>query len=404
MTQISTIKDNLGQLKDFLAYLATVKGDLSNITAPPFVLASKSAIEIPSAWSCHHSLFLAPASEPDPTTRALLVVKNFLVSLRQIVSDGTDDAAKKPLNPFLGELFMGEFQSGGGTKLITEQVSHHPPVTACFAYNKEHGVTSSGFGRQETSFSPTGGVTVKQIGYAVVNFERLEERHLMTMPTICVKGLTTGMPHPEFEGTSWISSSSGFVTKVQFEGKGKLGMGSKNKITATVFQTSNPDEPLYYFTGHWDGNIVLKDSKDNVVEEFDVEDNDTEEIHVKPLEAQIPWESRRAWHKVFDGIREGDIEKVNTHKTRLEESQRAMRKNEKSQGVDWKCSFFSSYDEDPATAQLLNAVSDNNSDLFDSEKTAGVWKFIGVSEAEELISRLHQNYPYGPGEAPRNNV
>lgn len=403
MPQLSAIKDNLTQLKDFLAYITTVKGDLSNITAPPFVLASKSAIEVPSAWACHHDLFLAPASESDAEKRALLFVKNFLVSLRQLVGEGSEDAAKKPLNPFLGELFLGQYQSGGGTQLISEQVSHHPPVTACFMYSKEHGVTSNGFARQQTSFSAASGVTVKQIGYAVVNFEHQNEAHLMTMPTIHVRGLTSGMPHPELDGPCWISSSSGFLTKIEFEGKGKLGLGRKNKVTATVCKGS-PDQVLYTFTGHWDDKITLKDSKNNTIEEFNAQDFTPQDVHVRPIEEQTPWESRRAWDKVFDGIREGDIEKINTNKTELEESQRAMRESEKSQGLDWKRFFFSNSAEDPTTAKLLKAIPDNGLEHFDTEKTAGVWKFIGVPEAEELINRLGTAHPNGPSERSPNNA
>ena len=39
---------------------------------------------------------------------------------------------KKPLNPFLGEVFVGKWQDDktGETDLVSEQVSHHPPVTA----------------------------------------------------------------------------------------------------------------------------------------------------------------------------------------------------------------------------------------------------------------------------------
>jgi hypothetical protein len=47
----------------------------------------------------------------------------------------------KPLNPFLGELFIGKWKDEAGTtRLVAEQVSHHPPATACNIWNDEHGV------------------------------------------------------------------------------------------------------------------------------------------------------------------------------------------------------------------------------------------------------------------------
>ncbi|KAI0436518.1 hypothetical protein F4803DRAFT_541990 [Xylaria telfairii] len=47
----------LPQLRHFLTYLLTIKGDLSNITAPPFVLPPISATEIPASWASRHTLF-----------------------------------------------------------------------------------------------------------------------------------------------------------------------------------------------------------------------------------------------------------------------------------------------------------------------------------------------------------
>lgn len=47
----------------------------------------------------------------------------------------------KPLNPFLGEIFLGEWQDDvGTTNLVAEQVSHHPPVTVCNVWNDRYGV------------------------------------------------------------------------------------------------------------------------------------------------------------------------------------------------------------------------------------------------------------------------
>lgn len=135
----------LSQLKDFLAYLTTIKGDLSNVTAPPFVLAQKSATEFPASWCSHQDLFLAQSTPADAAERALAVLKNFLASLKTQTYAGTSEAdgAKKPLNAFLGELFLAQFDTPGqgATRLVSEQVSHHPPVTACYLYNEEAGIS-----------------------------------------------------------------------------------------------------------------------------------------------------------------------------------------------------------------------------------------------------------------------
>lgn len=105
--------------------IATIKGDLSNITAPPFVLAQQSTTEFPAYWAERPAVFAAAATSEDPATRALLVLKWFVSSLRGQQYAGRDpsEGIKKPLNAFLGELFLAEWNDKAGkTTLVSEQV------------------------------------------------------------------------------------------------------------------------------------------------------------------------------------------------------------------------------------------------------------------------------------------
>jgi hypothetical protein len=140
-------------LKNFLASIATIKGDLSTITAPPFVLADKSTTEFPRYWIEQPDLFVAVATSHDPAERTLAVLKWLLASLKsqQYAGRKPEDGVKKPLNAFLGEVFIGDVLSADSddeTHLIAEQVSHHPPVTACYLWNEKHGVRAEGYTRQ----------------------------------------------------------------------------------------------------------------------------------------------------------------------------------------------------------------------------------------------------------------
>ena len=382
----------LAQFKDFVSYLATVKGDLSSINAPPFLLATKSAIEFPTFWAAHRTLFLLPAIESDPAWRALLVAKNFVCSLKNLVGDGVGDTLKKPLNPFLGELFLATLQSGGThTRVIAEQVSHHPPVTACFMYDRENGVASNGFASQETSFSPLTGVKVHQVGYAVITDQNHKERHLMTLPTLHVQGLATGKMYSELEGPCYISSSSDYVTTIEFQSKGKLDFSSKSGhgIHASLYHLSDMTKPLYQIKGQWNGKMTIKNSAGESIDVFNVESVPLAELVVKPINKQCSWESRKAWSKVREGILEGDMNKVVMHKTAIEESQRERRRVEESKGEGWKSLFFVKQDKDEDAEALLNAIPDENfATGVDLDRTAGVWKFVGVEIAEQLIQQI----------------
>ncbi|KAI1307480.1 Oxysterol-binding protein [Xylaria venustula] len=383
------------QFKDFIAYLATLKGDLSNITAPPFLLSPTSVTEIPSSWAKHQSLFLQPAQEDNAAHRALLILKNFLCSLQHQLKQPSKDASsstgpKKPLNAFLGELFVGEFVSedGSATRLVSEQVSHHPPVTASALYNRDHGISSAGYVAQETTFHPVSGVRVQQTGYAIVRDEKHAEAHLRTLPTLSVKGLLSGSLYPELEGVCYVSSSSGYLSTVEFTGKSLgLGGGTKNSVRAELVNVREQGRRLFEVTGQWSGRLVIRDcATGDVVEDFDVADVPTAELRVRPIEEQSPWESRRAWAGVAEGIRAGDMQRVYAAKTELEEAQREIRRAQEMTGVEWPTMFFCRTGENPEFEVLARAIPDPEAKELKAERTGGVWEFVGAKTSEALIA------------------
>ena len=101
------------------------------MTAPPFILSVISLTEFSAYWAEHPSVLVAPALENDPQKRALAVLKWFLTTLKYSYSSRNDKlgSEKKPLNPFLGELFLGKWVDGAGeTTLVSEQVRYVFPM------------------------------------------------------------------------------------------------------------------------------------------------------------------------------------------------------------------------------------------------------------------------------------
>ena len=116
-----------GHLLTFDQSIASFNGDLSTMTAPAFILSTKSLTEFSSYWTEHPSVFVAPAAEKDPAKRALLVLQWFLSTLKQQYASRSEKlgSEKKPLNPFLGELFLGKWEDAAGTtQLVSEQVRY----------------------------------------------------------------------------------------------------------------------------------------------------------------------------------------------------------------------------------------------------------------------------------------
>jgi oxysterol-binding protein-related protein 9/10/11 len=122
---MSSISENKSRLKEFLASISTIKGDLSSLTAPPFLLAQRSAVEFPATWCERPALLVAPTLEEDQEKRAFLVLRWYLSALKaqQYHTGDETNGVKKPLNAFLGELFIAEWDDeSGNTKLTSEQV------------------------------------------------------------------------------------------------------------------------------------------------------------------------------------------------------------------------------------------------------------------------------------------
>jgi hypothetical protein len=123
----------------------------------------------------------------------LAVLTWFLASLKAQQYAGRDpsEGTKKPLNAFLGEIFTGSCgPENDETKLVAEQVSHHPPVTACYLWNEKNGIRAEGYTRQEITFN--GSVNIQQIGHAVLHIDAFDEDYLIPLPNIKVKGILTG--------------------------------------------------------------------------------------------------------------------------------------------------------------------------------------------------------------------
>ncbi|KAF1987220.1 Oxysterol-binding protein [Aulographum hederae CBS 113979] len=361
-----------GSWSSFLKSIASFNGDLSSMTAPPFILSSTSLVEYSSYWAEHPSVFVAPAAEDDAAKRAMLVTKWFLSTLKQQYSSRSEKlgSEKKPLNPFLGELFLGKWEDAAGeTKLVSEQVSHHPPVTAYCIWNEKHGVQLQGYNAQKASFSHT--INVKQVGHAVLHIDKYNEDYLITLPALHIEGLITGSPYVELNGCSYIQSSSGYTTKIDYSGKGWLS-GKKNSFTASIYPDGKPKDPVYTVDGQWSDAFSIKDAKSkSVVEKFEGKKTSTTPLSVASIEEQDPMESRRAWQKVAAAIAKGDMDTTGQEKSVIENSQRDLRKKEQQDGREWERRYFKRVEECPTFEGLAKKLNE----AVDADKTNGVWVF-----------------------------
>ena len=379
------------RVRELLSFLSTVRGDLANIASPPSQLAPRSVVEVTSCWSERPSRFAAPALESDPEKRALLVLKWFLTSLRThfYIGGDTSLALKKPLNSFLGELFIGQWTDDGATtKLVTEQVSHHPPITACHMSDDKHGISAEGYSRVEMTFD--GNINIKQFGHAIVHIEEFGEDYLIPFPDARVKGLLSGQLYPELVGKYTVVSSSGYISEISFSGKGFFS-GSKNAFNAIIYRKSDiAQTPIYTVEGQWSDKFSISQSN-TVLETIDTAPPPAKVIYP---DTRDTWETRSAWKSTIDALKSGNMKIAGVEKSKLEEAQRALRRKEASQEKEWKPVFFSTKDQDDGRSSFESLARDTNWQLH-FEKTKGIWSF-DAEKAERAATPFHESMtPHG---------
>ncbi|KAK3988802.1 hypothetical protein QBC44DRAFT_96879 [Cladorrhinum sp. PSN332] len=375
------------RLRELVTFLATVKGDLANVTGPPSLLAPSSVVEVGHCFAQRPYIFAAPALEPLAEKRALLVLKWFLTSLRaQLYVGGSPKGVsiKKPLNAFLGELFLASWtddEHKATTELVAEQVSHHPPITAMHISDKANGVRADGYARVEMTFN--GNVNIRQVGHAVFHVDKYNEDHLVPLPDVKIRGFLSGCMYPEITGTYTLHSSAGFVTEVKFSGEGMI-RGKRNSFEARIYRKDDPKQKsIYTVSGVWSDRWIVKDAHSGeVLESYKLDEDMPVPMDIAPLEEQDEWESRKAWGKVLNGLVVGNLEQVTREKTQIEKAQRQMRTEEAARGETWEPLLFSSLDGEEH--EVFHRLSEGTGWQLADEKTKGVWK---VKDGRENAQR-----------------
>lgn len=350
----------------FLKSIASFNGDLSSLTAPPFILSPTSLVEYSQYWAEHPDLFIAPSlikTTENPTKeeieainlqQMIAVTRWFISTLKSQYCSRNESmgSEKKPLNPFLGEVFVGKWQDDktGETDLVSEQVSHHPPVTAYAIKNKKHGTVLQGYNGITSSISTTS-INIKQYGHALLKYPEIDETFLITLPPLHIEGLITAAPFVELEGISYIQASSGHIAVIEYSGRGWIS-GKKNTFKARIYRdayaSASKENALVTILGQWSGKSYIgkgsstPTSKNDVF--YDASKTPTHHLQVKPIEEQHKLESRKAWFKVAEAIKKADYNLIATEKTLIENEQRKLRKQEKDAGITWETRWFDKID------------------------------------------------------------
>ncbi|KAF9122707.1 glycerol ethanol, ferric requiring protein [Mortierella sp. 14UC] len=323
-------------LSSFVATLASFSGDLSSLTCPSFLLSSVSLLEYSQYWGDHPKLFASISKGQTPEERLLNTTRWFISTLFGSYSSRSTTAGmeKKPYNPVLGEQYFAQWtgdEETGDTVLKAEQVSHHPPIMSFHLENKKAGVILEGHCGQKSRFAMPAGIDVSQTGHAIVTVPQFNEHYLITLPNLNIRGMVTGRPSVELSGTTYIVSSAGLLTTIEYSTKGYFS-GERHSFKATL-KPIDGGSAFYTAQGVWSGASNVTDVKTNATSLFF--DSDTDKgvaPELKPQAEMGDLETHKLWSQVTKAINTKDYSMASRVKAQIEDAQRTLAKARKEKG------------------------------------------------------------------------
>ncbi|CAO3587832.1 unnamed protein product [Absidia cylindrospora] len=283
---------------------------------------------------------------------------------------------KKPYNPILGEQFRCHL---GNVNCVCEQVCHHPPISAFYLEDEEAGVSLNGHSCQKSKFKGTS-IRVDQIGRAVLYLQQWGEQYIIDFPYLMIRGFLTGAAYIELGGQCSITCNNGLQTALDFLPKPWFG-GEYNHIKGSI--TNKDDKKIYELSGRWSHQTfytkmdeTAATTADSKVLLFDAEEEPMAERVTPPDQEQKDVESHRVWGKVTAALATKDHQKANVEKTKIEDWQRAVRKERADNNMTWSPELFV-FDKD---ADASSDYNKNNVALSKKmhEKTqidSGAWTY-----------------------------
>ncbi|KAG0004453.1 Oxysterol binding protein [Entomortierella chlamydospora] len=322
-------------LRSFIATLAQFSGDLSSLTCPSFLLSSVSLLEYSQYWGDHPKLFASIPQGETAEDRLLNATRWFISTLYGSYTSRATAAGmeKKPYNPILGEQFFAKWTNEeiGDTVLKAEQVSHHPPIMGFHLENKKAGIKLEGHCGQKSRFAMPAGIDVSQTGHVILTLPKFDEHYLVTLPSLNLRGIVTGRPYVELSGTTYIVSSAGLLTTIEYSTRGYFS-GERHSFKATLKPISGGN-PFFTAQGVWNGVSNYTDVKKNETKLFfDAGSDQSIPPEVAAISEMHPLESRRLWANVTNAINSRDYAAASKEKTQIEEAQRALARDRKEKG------------------------------------------------------------------------
>lgn len=258
---------------------------------------------------------------------------------------------------------------------LTEQTSHHPPVSAFYVDCPERGIHARGFDQITAKFT---GTSIKvmpgehNLGIFITVERRNHETYQLTHPAAHLGGFFRGALSVTVGDMAYITCPETKLKAIlRYYDDGWLGR-STNKVEGIIFRYDPQDDDklqisevpeediLVRLGGPWKDKIVFtlgpKPLNSHPPEEqttiIDIGPLNVAPKVLPPFEKQLPHESLQLWNEVTKAIHTKQFSRATTVKQELEEAQREKAREREKNGETWKPVFFEQVTDKGGKPQL----------------------------------------------------
>ncbi|KAK3207383.1 hypothetical protein GRF29_103g870132 [Pseudopithomyces chartarum] len=246
---------------------------------------------------------------------------------------------------------------------LTEQTSHHPPVSAFYIDCPEKGISARGFDQLSAKFTGTNIRVVAgahNLGIFITLNSRDNEEYQLTHPAAYLGGLLRGSLSVSVADSCFVTCAKTKIKVIlEYLEEGWLGR-SQNKVLGVIFKydPSNDNKTkikdvsdkdvLARIEGSWQTKVFYTLGSQPFAKTPEKDRNlliDLDPLSIVPktipaIEEQLPNESRKFWEGVTNAIVNKQYSLATTLKQEIEDKQRKKAAERKENGTEWQPRFF----------------------------------------------------------------
>ncbi|XP_023931326.1 oxysterol-binding protein-related protein 6-like [Lingula anatina] len=333
-------KTDAGDLNLWNLLCKNIGKDLSKISMPVTLNEPLNILQ----WLCEeleYSELVDKAAQTDDPIDRMVYVAAFAVSA---YASSSCRAGQKPFNPLLGETYEC-VREDKGWKFIAEQVSHHPPISAChcdspnFIFWQESRIKNKFWGRS---------MEIHPVGTVHLVLPKYGDHYQWNKVTSCIHNILSGQRWVEQYGEMVITAGA-ITCKLTFA-KASYWSNKKNEVYGNI--TDKDGKVVQYLFGKWTEGLycgkapsvkciwrpgALPDDYELYYgfTKFAIELNELN----PSLKAVLPPTDTR-FRTDQRLLEEGHIAEAETEKLRVEQLQRDRRKQREAEGIKAEPMWF----------------------------------------------------------------